>query len=441
MQKTRMKRTVLLIDDDEVCRMPAAEMFRRWEWNVVESKDGEEGIALAVRHRPEVIICDLLMPLQNGLQVCQAIRKRPDLRHTRIILVSGADDDGEKANALKAGANDYLVKPLLFEKLKVTLDKVMATAPPKVPPAVDSPPQRRATGMKLKFWGVRGSIPTPGPTTVFYGGNTSCVELRADGEHIILDAGTGIRPLGLALAEEFREDPASITILISHTHWDHIQGFPFFLPAYNPRNRVRILGYEGAPASLAATLAGQMESPYFPIALKQMPGNISIEELREMRFAVGPIRVESCFSNHPGVCVGYRLFTSSGSVVYLPDNEWSSDPEALAKGVIPSTLEGRLVEFIRGADVVIMDSQYDAEEYNLHMGWGHSCIDDVVKLSIKAGVRHLFMFHHDPSHDDRAISALLSHARQLAVSLGGTLRIDAAREGEQVMLQAQMTRP
>src|SRR3981081_1743639 len=117
---------------------------------------------------------------------------------------------------------------------------------------------------RLKFWGVRGSIPVPGPTTVRYGGNTSCVEVRADGEIIILDAGSGIRPLGEALAAEFRGHSIEITILITHTHWDHIQGFPFFLPAYDARNRVHILGYEGARAGLAATLAGQMESPYFP---------------------------------------------------------------------------------------------------------------------------------------------------------------------------------
>ena len=139
----------------------------------------------------------------------------------------------------------------------------------------------------VKFWGVRGSIPTPGQSTVFFGGNTSCVEVRADGEIIILDAGSGIRLLGESLAAEFQGQPIEMTLLITHTHWDHIQGFPFFLPAYDARNRVHILGYEGARDGLAATLAGQMESPYFPIALKQMPGNIVIEELKEMNFKVG----------------------------------------------------------------------------------------------------------------------------------------------------------
>src|SRR5205814_429419 len=167
-------------------------------------------------------------------------------------------------------------------------------------PAVEPAPKQVSDQTTVvKFWGVRGSIPTPGQTTVFFGGNTSCVEVRADGEIIILDAGSGIRPLGEALAAEFGGQPIELTLLITHTHWDHIQGFPFFMPAYEARNRVHILGYEGARAGLAATLAGQMESPYFPIALKQMPGNIVIEELKDMTFNVGKIRVDACFSNHP----------------------------------------------------------------------------------------------------------------------------------------------
>src|SRR5881396_4165249 len=124
---------------------------------------------------------------------------------------------------------------------------------------------------RLKFWGVRGSIPTPGPSTVQYGGNTSCVEIRADGEIIILDAGSGIRRLGLALAQEFKDQSLNLTLLITHTHWDHIQGFPFFVPAYDPQNKLRILGYEGAKKGLYSTLTHQMESPYFPVSLQHVP--------------------------------------------------------------------------------------------------------------------------------------------------------------------------
>ncbi len=168
---------------------------------------------------------------------------------------------------------------------------------------------------------MRGSLPPPGPSTVHYGGNTSCVEVRADGQLIILDAGTGIRGLGLSLAAEFKGVPLSMTLLISHTHWDHIQGLPFFDAAYNPANRVRILGYEGAQAGLHTALSSQMESPYFPVGFQQLPGHITIEEMKDSAFFIGRVEVKSIFLNHPGVCAGYRLNTSSGAIAYLPDNE------------------------------------------------------------------------------------------------------------------------
>ncbi len=294
-------------------------------------------------------------------------------------------------------------------------------------------------GCRIKFWGVRGSIPTPGPGTVEYGGNTSCVEVRADGQILILDAGTGIRPLGLALAAEFQQSPMDITVLISHTHWDHIQGFPFFTPAYNPRNKVRILGYEGARAGLATTLAGQMESPYFPIALQEMPGNILIEELKELSFEVGEVKAAAWFMNHPGIAVGYRLFTSGGSVAYVPDNE-PFGRQGVSHGVTEAgetsafAMDEKLIEFIREADVLIIDSQYNEAEYDAHVGWGHGCVDDVVDLAIEACVKHLFLFHHDPCHDDAFVSDMAASARKRAAAQGSALKIDAAREGEEVLL-------
>lgn len=288
------------------------------------------------------------------------------------------------------------------------------------------------TPCRIKFWGVRGSVPTPGPATVFYGGNTSCVEVRADGEIIVLDAGTGIRPLGLALAEEFRDEPLHLTLLLTHAHWDHIQGFPFFLPAYKAQNTLRVLGYEGAKSGLASTLAGQMESPYFPIGLGAMPGNILIEELTGFEFAVGRVRVTACPMNHPGIAVGYRLWTSGGSVAYLPDHEPLRACECGAED--SGRNNNRHADFVRGADVLVIDTQYDCEEYRAHIGWGHGCLDGVVDFAIAAEVKRLFLFHHDPQHDDAKIASMLGRARKLACAAGSGLRIDAAREGEECVL-------
>ena len=267
-----------------------------------------------------------------------------------------------------------------------------------------------------------------------YGGNTSCIEVRADGQIIILDAGTGIRPLGLELAREFDGAPIDLTLLITHTHWDHIQGFPFFRPAYEPKNTIRVLGFEGALLGLGSTLAGQMESPYFPIALQQMPGNVVIEELQSFDFRIGPVHARATTVNHPGIAVGYRLETSGGAVAYLPDNELFHEEQAGDSRTHVDLQNRKLIDFIHGADVLIIDSQYDSEEYKNHIGWGHGCVDDVVRLALLGKVKRLYLFHHDPAHNDAQIDAMLAHARELAA--GSALEVFAAMEGEVVTLHA-----
>ncbi len=265
---------------------------------------------------------------------------------------------------------------------------------------------------------MRGSIATPGSTTVRYGGNTSCVEVRVGDEIIILDAGTGLRALGQSLLKEFKDRPLNLTLLLTHTHWDHIQGLPFFGPIYNPRCRLRILGCEGARKGLVAALTSQMESTYFPVPFETLPSNIEIEELKDFNFNIGPVSVRSLRANHPGMCVGYRLFSPDSVVAFFPDNETR-----------PQGKDQAMVEFVRDADVLILDSQYDKAEYKKHVGWGHGCVDDTVALALQAGVRQLYLFHHDPDHDDQRIDELVKHARKLVAKKKSKLKVDAAREG------------
>jgi phosphoribosyl 1,2-cyclic phosphodiesterase/CheY-like chemotaxis protein len=436
--------TVLLIEDDAESRRATAALFRSRDWMVIEAGDGDVGIELAVKHRPDVIICDLLMPKSNGFQVCRCIRQQ--LQPAKIIVVSGRDYGVDRSSALEAGADEYLVKPITWDLLSDAIERVLpggrATIAHDAELPEFSPPSTR-----LKFWGVRGSIPVPGPSTVRYGGNTTCVEVRADGETIILDAGSGIRSLGIDLEKEYGTRSIKLTLLISHTHWDHIQGFPFFLPAYNKKNQMRVLGYEGARAGLAGILAGQMETPFFPVSLKELPVNIAIEELKEMEFSIRKIGVRSIFTNHPGVCAGYRLFTSTGSIAFLPDNE----PFELLKmrlaereggsvdeaRTFAATERQKVVEFLEGADVLILDTQYTDEEYEEHIGWGHGSLSSVVSLALEANVRKLFLFHHDPSHNDDFIDDMVERARLIIMDSGKPLEVDAAREGAEVWLGAK----
>lgn len=296
-----------------------------------------------------------------------------------------------------------------------------------------------AGSARLKIWGVRGSIPVPGPSTLRYGGNTSCLEVRADGEIIVLDAGTGIRELGRALEKEFGFKPIRITLLITHVHWDHIHGFPFFAPSYNNKNEIRILGYDGADVGPCEALKGEMATPFFPVSLTDLPGHIVIEKLKGDSFTIGKVRVESKTMNHPGKCVGYRLYTTTGSIAYLPDNEsydsfkiHSPDLTSLSPEQTKTRAQEKrseLVNFLRGADILLLDTQYTDEEYQSHIGWGHGSLSSAVALAIDAGVRKLLLFHHDPDHDDDEVDAMLAQARVLAGKSNTKLEVDAAREG------------
>jgi len=247
--------------------------------------------------------------------------------------------------------------------------------------------------------------------------------VRIGDDIIVLDAGTGLRLLGQSLLAEFKGRPLNLTLLISHTHWDHIQGLPFFAPIYDARCRLRILGGEGARKGLVAALTGQMESTYFPVPFSKLPSNIEIEELRDFNFAVGNTLVRAQRANHPGFCVGYRLFSPDGLICFFPDTE----PR-------PGGDDCEMIEFIRDADVLILDSQYSHAEYHRHTGWGHGCVEDSVALALRANVKKLVLFHHDPSHDDRFMDDLVRHARALVKKQRGKLRVEAAREGLAIQL-------
>ncbi|MGH7939343.1 MAG: MBL fold metallo-hydrolase [Bryobacteraceae bacterium] len=297
-----------------------------------------------------------------------------------------------------------------------------------------------SSALTVHFWGVRGSIPTPGPETVGYGGNTSCVELRCGDERLILDAGSGIRPLGLALSREFAQRPLATTLLLSHTHWDHIQGLPFFRPAYNRANQVRILGAPGTRAKIHTALSAQMDPIEFPVPLQSLSGIATVDEFASAATTMGKFAIRMIGLNHPGGCTGFRITAGERTVAYLPDHEpyrLAIDSGAPAAAARALQAEGELLDFLGGCDLLILDSQYDRIDYPSHIGWGHGCLDDSVALALRASVGHLVLFHHDPEHDDRKIDAMLAQARQQVFEAGARLHITAARELEQIAPHAR----
>ena len=262
----------------------------------------------------------------------------------------------------------------------------------------------------------------------------------------MLDAGSGIRPLGVALKQEFQDRPINLSLLITHAHWDHIQGFPFFKPAYDPKNEIRILGFDGAGATFREIITEPMRSPFFPIRMRELSAETEITKLTEMKFSLGKVNVHAAFVNHPGVCAGYRIFTSTGSIAFLPDHEPYEFFLHAARGQpltpeqakeIATNEHARLVQFLRGSEILVLDSQYTDKEYQTHIGWGHGSVSSAVSLALEAEVQTLLLFHHDPSHDDKVVDTMVESARELATKSGRPLQVTGAQEGRELLVEAK----
>ena len=283
--------------------------------------------------------------------------------------------------------------------------------------------------LRVQFWGTRGSIPSPGSKTVRYGGNTPCVEVRtADGWLIILDAGTGMRELGRSLLSRANGAPIKGDIFLTHAHWDHIQGIPFFGPIFQRGNHFTIWGSHSLETSIDRIVRDQMNPVVFPVTFEELDATIdfcAINERTQQRpgFAVSAFPVR-----HPGGALAYRLTdTADGgnTLVYVSDNELGSG----GKYVTPVGWRSMLVDFLKGAKVLIHDSTYTADEYDHHRGWGHSTYDDALSLAIEAQVHQLVLFHHKPERSDEELDERLHACREIVKQRGVPLEVEAAAEG------------
>jgi phosphoribosyl 1,2-cyclic phosphodiesterase len=291
--------------------------------------------------------------------------------------------------------------------------------------------------VRVRFWGTRGSIATPGPATNLFGGNTSCVEIEtSNGQRFICDCGTGARPLGLHLVKSAPK-PIIATILLTHTHWDHIQGFPFFEPVFLAGSRITVCAPQGASRSLPEVLAGQMEYQYFPVELKQLPADIHFRELTEGSYQLDGVRITTQSLNHPAVTLGYRIQADGVSLAYLCDHEPHCE-ELWGAGVPPGRLASifhnadlRHATFMENADIVIHDSQYTSDEYSAKKNWGHSTYSYAVQVAAAANVKRLFLTHHDPTHADAFLKDVEARAQELARSLNSPMLVACAREGHE----------
>jgi phosphoribosyl 1,2-cyclic phosphodiesterase len=276
--------------------------------------------------------------------------------------------------------------------------------------------------VRAVVWGCRGSLASPGPQTVRYGGNTSSLELRlSDGSAIVLDAGTGIRPLGDALAQDL---PERVDILLTHLHMDHLEGLGFFAPLWNPSVEIHIWGPASPTKSLERRIAGYLSPPFFPVHLREIPSHPVFHDVPSEQWRIGPATVSADLINHPGPTVGFRIEERDRVVAYMPDHEPALGVDDLSTAS-PEWVSGVAVAY--GVDVLFHDAQYTAGEYDARVGWGHSSTEHAVLFGQLAKVRRFLMFHHDPTHTDEQLDAILRYARELWGRNGD--EIDMAHEG------------
>ena len=291
----------------------------------------------------------------------------------------------------------------------------------------------------VRFWGTRGSIPSPGRQTVRYGGNTPCLELRTpDDWLIVLDAGTGIRELGRSLVARANGSPVNGDIFLTHAHWDHIQGLPFFAPIFHPGNHFTIWGSKAMETSIGRVVRDQMSPVVFPVTFEQIAATIEFRELGDAHHVRGGYDVRAMPVRHTGGALGYRFSATAGTsastsknpatrhgLVYISDNELN--PNASYES--PAHWRRELVRFVEHARILVHDSMFTAEEYGQHQGWGHSTYEDAVDLALEAGVEKLVLFHHKPERSDEEVDRHTEACRALAQRRGGTLEVVAAAEG------------
>jgi phosphoribosyl 1,2-cyclic phosphodiesterase len=301
------------------------------------------------------------------------------------------------------------------------LDSVKGTEPVTESEVTPTP------GVSFRCWGTRGSIPTPGPETVRYGGNTTCFELRHAGARLIFDAGSGIRPLGLDIVEK---GPDTIHIFLTHFHWDHIQGFPFFAPLYDPEDSIKVIGPKQKDIDVQNLFAGQMGPIYFPVPFSVVAAEMEFEHLNEGSYEIGDVQMDVMRVKHPSFVIAYRIKVGEQTICLVPDNEIDGDMYDLG-----SDWDRRFLDFVGDADLLIHDSMYTDEEYKHRAGWGHSTFSQSVRLAEEAGVGRLLFFHHDPTRTDDQLDEIVARQRDQTGSRGSNLEVDAAAEGIDIPLE------
>lgn len=395
-----------IVDDNLASATTAKALLENAGYRATVYTSPEEALEAIPRDPPTGVLLDILMPGIDGFAVCSRLRATLGLEALKIIMCTSKTFEFDRRRAAEMGSDGYIMKPIRKGPFLETIRRVLAS------------------DVEMTFWGVHGTLPRPGPGTIRYGGNTSCVALEFPrGQLFVFDAGTGIKKLGDHLVT--RGGRVQGKIFISHPHWDHINTLPFFAPLYRQGNDFEIIGSSHGPTSMRDLVSAQMDGVYFPITIREFGAKVDFRDIHEGSYEFDGIPVETMLLAHPGNCLGFRVRFEGRSICYITDNELFPRSSEFYS----PEYEERLTSFCSGSDALIMDTNYLDEEYGAKVGWGHSCVSRVAEVAHRAEVGTLYLYHHDPGHDDDAIDRKTERATELLREWGSTTICEAPAEG------------
>ncbi len=430
---------ILIAEDVRAISMRMAHALEANGYTVCIAEDGEECLKQIDTFQPDLLVLDLIMPKINGLEVLRRLRERPETQLLPVIVCTAKDYSTELKRIQESGPIDVLIKPfnpyVLLGRLEQHFGAIKSargaiyrsypsTATEPYAPLLDT--QRP----HVKLWGTRGSIPVCGARYAQHGGNTTCFEYNTGKDRILFDAGSGLRDAGQSFLSG---EPCHIHLFITHTHWDHIQGFPFFAPIYVPGCEITVYGERGFGKNIESLLCGQMDQDYFPIQREDLRAKINFVFLDDTPVKIGEVTVTREFTQHPGATVGFKVEHDGWSVAFISDNEafqgHTESPTSLTREADVVVSYEPLLRFLDGVDLLIHEAQYLPDEYSKRIGWGHSNLASACALTKLVGAKKWIVVHHDPDHDDAALNAKLNLTRQILREIDYPIQVTHAYDG------------
>lgn len=408
-----MQKKILLADPDQklLDKIHTAQGHERYQFQTATS--GANIFSLIEQFLPDLIVVDLMLPEMHGIELLKKVRSNPKFEGVGVIITSTNAMVQQFHAAIKEGGDFFLPKPFEIPYLFALFTKffegrLIPHAPPTEEEQAHEPsytPKPHEAGSYLKFWGTRGSNPVSGPEYLRFGGNTACLEVRHGEELIIIDGGTGIRPLGQTINTHQHR---TIHLFLSHTHWDHITGFPFFAPLYEPHVQVVIWSPVGYEKSTRELFTEMLAYAYFPVRLEDIKARLSFNDLRDGHpVSVGSITIDSHYAYHPGATLCFKIHVAGKTYGYATDNEmfmgYQGSPTALKNDDPLIESHKSIIQFFKGCNTLIHEAQYLPQEYKKRVGWGHSSITNASLLCKLAEIKEWIVTHHDPSHTDEIL--------------------------------------